>query len=338
LNPARSRSTPRVTVVIPTYNRAHYLSDAIHSALNQTLDDLEVVVVDDGSTDATAELMSAIGDRRVRYLRQPHRGISAAMNAGMRLARGEYVARLDSDDLWLPGMLAALVGVLDAQAEFGVAYGKGQAMDSQGHALAHTQGMAGRFPGESLRSLVYDDCTCNVALVARRECFDRVGFYDEALAANEDWDMWLRVARYYRFCFIDKVFVRIRWHDRNFTGPSSPHFALVLNARTAPLDKLFSDPDLPPAVRAMKSAAYTNVYLFRGLRWLQKRGFKRAGREFAFALRTSEQPLTTGIRIAWFALAVPVLTQTASGRRAVGALAALRQRRRVPREGGLSAE
>jgi len=325
-------STPKVTVIIPTYNRARYLSDAIHSVLNQTLDELEAVVVDDGSTDATAELVSAIGDQRVRYLRQPHRGISAAMNAGMRSACGQYIARLDSDDLWLPEMLAALVGILDAQPAFGVAYGKGQAMDHEGHPLDHIQGMSERFPGDALRSLVYDDCTCNVALVARRECFDHVGFYDESLVANEDWDLWLRVARHYRFCFVDQIVARIRLHDENFTGLSSPRFAEVLNARTVPLDKLFTDPELPPAIRAMKSAAYTNVYLFRGQRWLQKRAFKRAGREFGLALRASEQPLTTGVRIAWFALALPVLKQTALGRRAVGALAALRQRRRARRE------
>lgn len=329
-------STPKVTVIIPTYNRARYLGDAIHSVLDQTLTELELVVVNDGSTDSTAELMNAIGDPRVRYVRQAHRGISAAMNAGLRDARAEYVARLDSDDLWLPDMLAVLTGVLDARPEIGVAYGKGQAMNHEGQALVNTQGMSERFAGDSLRSIVYDDCTCNIALVARRECFDQAGCYDEALLANEDWDVWLRVARHYRFCFVDKILARFRWHDENLTGLSSPRFAEVLNGRTAPLDKLFSDPELPAAIRAMKSTAYTNVYLFRGQRWLQKRSFKKACTEFGLALRTSEQPLTTGIRIAWFALALPVLKQTELGRRGVSALAALRQRRRDLRESAIS--
>ena len=304
----------RVTVIIPTYNRVRYLGEAIHSVLNQTFAELELVIVDDGSTDATAELVGAVGDPRVRYLRQPHRGISAAMNSGLRDARTEYVARLDSDDIWLPDLLARLTAVLDARTDIGVAYGKAQAMNKHGQALAHTQGMRGRFPNETLRSIVYDDCTCNIALVARRECFDRAGFYDEKLAASEDWDMWLRVARHYRFCFVDQTVARFRWHDENLTGLLSPQFAEVLDGRTAPLDKLFSDPDLPASVLALKSVAYTNVYIFRGLRWMQKRSFRKASREFGLAWRTSDQPMTTGIRLVRFRAAGPEANRAGTAR------------------------
>jgi len=323
--------TPRVTVIVPTYNRAGYLAEAIGSVLAQTFDDFEVVVVDDGSTDGTAALVGAFDDARVRYLYQDHRGISAAMNAGVRSARGDYVARLDSDDRWLPHMLAALVPVLDARPAVGVVYGRGQAMDREGRLISHVQGMPERFPGDALRSLAYDDCTCNIALLVRRACFDRVGLYDETLPANEDWDMWLRVARHYGLAFVDQVLACIRWHDGNLTGPASPHFALVLETRTAPLDKLFSDPDLPAAVRALRPAAYANVYLFRGLRWLGSRHIRRASREFGAALRVSDERLMTLVRILWFALAVPAMNRSGVGRRAIKALATLRSQRRARR-------
>lgn len=126
---------PAVTVVIPTYDRARYLGEAIRSVLDQVFADFEVLVVDDGSADDTAGMVHAIRDARLQYLRRPHRGIGAALNAGLRGARGRYVARLDSDDVWLPAMLETLVPVLDARPEVGVAYARGQAMDQQGSPL-----------------------------------------------------------------------------------------------------------------------------------------------------------------------------------------------------------
>ena len=155
--PGDSAATlPKLTVIIPTHNRARYLDQAIRSALGQTYGDFELIVVDDGSTDTTVELVGAYRDRRLRYLSQPHRGISAAVNLGIRSARGCYIARLDSDDLWFPDMLATLVPVLDAEPEIGVVYGRGQGIDHAGRRLPHTLGLPERFPGDSLRSLLYD--------------------------------------------------------------------------------------------------------------------------------------------------------------------------------------
>jgi glycosyltransferase involved in cell wall biosynthesis len=320
--------SPAVTVIVPTRNRRRYLDEAIRSVLAQTFADFELLVIDDGSTDGTGDLVNAVEDPRLLYIHQPAAGIGAALNRGLRRARGRYVARLDSDDVWHRDMLETLVPVLESRADVGVAYARGQAMDECGRRLPNLQGLPERFPGDSLRSLVYDDGTCNVALLARRECFERAGYYDENLVASEDWDMWLRVARHYRFAFVDKVVVAIRWHDGNLTGPTSPRFAEVLGARSAPLDKLFRDPDLPPRVRAMRAAAYANVHLFRGQRWLQAGEPGRAFRSLGAAVRTSDDRLTMIARIVWFVLAAPVLGRSASGRRAMTALADLRRRRR----------
>jgi len=320
---------PKVTVIIPTYNRARYLGEAIASVLNQTFSDFELIVIDDGSTDNTPELVRAIGDRRIDYRQRSHNGISASLNAGLCEARGQYIARLDSDDLWHPEMLSTLVAILDTQPAIGVAYGKAQAIDSEGSTLPHVLGRAGYFPGDSLRSLVYDDCTCNIALLARRESLDRAGSYDEALAANEDWDMWLRVARSDRFCFVDKILAWFRLHDCNHTGLASPQFLMMLETRTSPLDKLFREPELAPPIRMMKPIAYTNVYLFRAQQWLGKGDWRRAWGEFRRALKMSGRPYTTTARMIWFAFAAPLLEGSAPGRRAVAALAELRRRRRA---------
>ncbi len=317
--------------MIPTYNRACYLGAAIRSVLDQTFTDFELLVVDDGSTDDTAGLVGAFRDARLRYLSRPHRGIGATLNAGLGAARGRYIARLDSDDLWLPDMLATLVPALDAAPDTGVVYARAQAMDPEGLPLTPTLGVPGRFPGESLASLVYDDCTCSVALLARRECFDGAGPYDETLLAHEDWDMCLRVARHCRFVFVDRVVARVRSHAGSLTSTSSPHFAAIMDTRTAPLDKLFLSPDLPQAVIALKAVAYANVHMSRGRRWLQQGEFKRGVGEFSRAVGRSDRPATTLFRIAWLNLAAPLIQRSALGRRAVWALADLRRRRRAAR-------
>src|SRR5512139_2675174 len=119
-----------VTVLIPTFNRTRYVGHAIRSVLQQTRRDLELLVLDDGSTDDTEAVVRAVSDARVRYVRCPHRGISATLNTGIGLARGPYIARLDSDDEWLPELLATETAVLDADPDVGLVYGRAQAMDA----------------------------------------------------------------------------------------------------------------------------------------------------------------------------------------------------------------
>jgi glycosyltransferase involved in cell wall biosynthesis len=317
---------PKVTVIMPAYNRAAYLREAIDSVLAQTLSDLELIVVDDGSTDETAALLAAVGDARLRCLRQEHRGVSAAVNRGLRAARGEYIARLDSDDVWFPETLQTLAAVLDARPEIGAVYAKGQAMTAGGKPLPRTNGLPQRFEGDSLRSLLYEDFTCNIVTLARRSCFERAGEYDESLPANEDWDMWLRIAEHDRFAFVDRILARFRLHEGNMTGPTSPLFAVTLETRTRPLDKVFARPDLPAAVTAMRSIAYENVYLFRCLRWLHVRDFGAARRELLLALRASDHPGTTIVRAAWFALVAEFLGRFPLGRRLAGWLSTARRR------------
>src|SRR5262245_59872905 len=223
----RVLAMPAVSVIIPTFNRSRWLPEAVDSVLRQIFADFELVVVDDGSTDDTADVIAAMTDRRIRYLRRPHRGISSALNAGIREARGRFVARLDSDDLWTPDLLATLVPILEQEPAVAAAYGKGQAIDRDGRVLASVHGGPGRFPDDTLRSLVFDDCTCHIALVARRASLEEAGLYDERLAANEDWGMWLRVARRHPFVFVDRILAGIRWHDDNLTGPRSSSFEVV---------------------------------------------------------------------------------------------------------------
>jgi glycosyltransferase involved in cell wall biosynthesis len=136
-----SRRAPRITIILPTYNRERYLPEAIESILGQTFRDFELIIVDDGSTDSTPALVDAIDDDRVRYFAQPHSGLSAALNAAMRHARGEYIARLDSDDLFLPDAIATLVAGLEVRPEADLIWARARW-------TAHA-GRAGPFPQRS---------------------------------------------------------------------------------------------------------------------------------------------------------------------------------------------
>ncbi len=317
---------PKVTVIIPTYNRARYLGEAIGSVLAQTFADFELIVVDDGSTDDTPALLAETSDPRLHRLRQDHRGVSAALNTGIRASQGVYIARLDSDDVWRPDMLHTLSAVLDTRPEISVVYGIGQAMDAGGRLLRPTRGMPLRFRDDALRSMLYEDCTCSITTVARRSCFDRVGWYDESLPPNEDWDMSLRMAQHYRFAFVDRVLAYYRRHDDNMTARRSMQFRTALQTRTKPLDKFFSQPDLSLEAAAMRPVAYENVHLYCGLLWLRVRDLGNAGRELGRALRVARNPLRTVVRIVWFALIAEYLGRCALGQRLIVWLTGLRRR------------
>jgi glycosyltransferase involved in cell wall biosynthesis len=190
-----STDAPLVSVIIPSFNRAHCVGVAINSALAQTLSALEVIVIDDGSSDGTADLVSAINDPRVRFLRHDaNRGASAARNTGLAHACGRYIALLDSDDVWLPEKLAAQVELLEGAPEASGVCCTGVYL----HLLDH--GVTRIVPGKTESNwnhviAVGCELSPGSTLVARRSVFDAVGPFDAALPRFEDWDWLFRYTR-----------------------------------------------------------------------------------------------------------------------------------------------
>jgi len=308
---------PAVSVIMPVHDRERYVREALGSVLAQTFDDFELIVVDDGSTDGTAAAVAAVRDPRLRYLTQPHRGVAAAMNTGLAAARGRYVARIDSDDVWLPDLLATQVAVLEVRPEVGVAYARGQGMEADGTLTTHVWGIAPRHPDDALASQLYGDFTCNITTVARRACLERAGGFDESLAAHEDWDLWLRVSRDASFAFTDRVLARFRWHDANLTGPGRADAARVLDQRELVLDRFFAAPDTPARALAMRAVAYRNLHVGTGLVYLGRHEYRRAIAAFGRALGTGANPFSTATRIVWFTLDWQYLSRRAWGRRVI---------------------
>jgi glycosyltransferase involved in cell wall biosynthesis len=205
-----------VSVVIPTYNNADYLADAIESVLAQTFRDIEIIVIDDGSTDQTGQVMSAYASRVV-YLHQANHGPSAARNRGITQAQGKYLAFLDADDLYLPDKMSLQVSFLEAHPEIDLVY-------SDGVRFKMSKGKKTTLPLSTsgdvfiLRSApdqyVFHLMTRNIfpihAALVKRECVVKVNGFDEMLTAFEDWDLWFRIAEQYRFTFVDGEVVSYR--------------------------------------------------------------------------------------------------------------------------------
>lgn len=210
---------PRVSVCIPTFNQGRYLGAALESVLGQTLEDLEIVVCDDASTDDTAAVVEGLREPRLRYVRNPRTlGIARNRNRCLAEARGEYVAWLDSDDVYLPEMLALQSGVLDRHPDVGLVHGAFEVVGPDGTRLPDWPLPFPRDvvePGTvAFRELVLcNDVTAPTVLV-RREAHERAGPYDERIGrSSTDWDMWLRIALHADVAYTSTPVARYRQHD-----------------------------------------------------------------------------------------------------------------------------
>lgn len=199
---------PRVSVVVPAYDAERFLRSTLACAQRQTLGDLEIVVVDDGSRDGTAELVRGLSgeDSRLRLVAQPNRGVSAARNRGVAAARGELVAFLDHDDLWRADKLALQVARLDAAADAGVATCFSAMIDERQNCTGWRVGDPA--DGDVYRRMLACDLVSGGSVVvARRAALAAAGPFDETLRLREDWDLWIRLARRCRFVTVPEVLV-----------------------------------------------------------------------------------------------------------------------------------
>lgn len=202
----------RISLIITTYNAARYLVEAVDSALAQTYPNLEVIVVDDGSTDDTRAVLSPYRDR-VTYIHQPNQERSVARNNGLAAATGEYVSFLDSDDVVAPEKIADLAAVLEAMPDYGVAY-SGMEFFWEG---GRRQGVPRPTPsGDLLPELLWHNFITASVPLFRREALAIAGGFDPRLVPVEDWELCLRVALAgFRFQFIDRRHTFCRVHESN---------------------------------------------------------------------------------------------------------------------------
>lgn len=209
--------SPTVSVVIPTYNRRAYVQEAIDSVLAQTYRDFEIIVVDDGSTDGTGEALAACYGDRITYLWQENQGESVARNRAIDLARGEFIAFLDSDDVWLPEKLARQVPVLKGSPGAVLVGAEAAAIDKDGHPIErppYCHGWHERPP--TLESLLLHEQSFPPSLaVVRRSAVAELGGFDAHIRYGEDWELWLRLRQLGPFVFLPETLTRMREHQNS---------------------------------------------------------------------------------------------------------------------------
>ena len=251
---------PRVSVVIPTYNRAGYVSEAVASVLAQTYRDFEVIVIDDGSTDNTPEVVGSYRDAHIRYFYQENRGVSAAMNTGILASTAEYIAILDSDDVLVEEALQKSVAFLDQHPEVGYCFGQSYTIDESGRPLRSSpRGPRVTFVRDGREEIAQVLMGGrSIGSMVRRSCFQEVGLYNTELPMSEDWDMFIRLAKRYAVGHLAEPIYKLRFHQQQMTSQSS--MKIVQNAHTTVLESVFEDAELGPLYGHLRRKAYFSLY------------------------------------------------------------------------------
>ncbi|WP_372682774.1 glycosyltransferase [Desulfosarcina sp.] len=209
--PTDTPAEPRVSVILPTYNRAWILAQAVESVLCQDYVNLQLIVIDDGSTDDTVHLLSSFKDR-ITVIQQANRGVSAARNAGIRASTGELIALIDSDDTWLPGKVTAQVAFFSTHPDAHVCQTE-EVWIRNG--VRVNPGKRHRKEAGMIFERSLELCLVSPsAVMMRRSLLDEVGLFDETLPACEDYDLWLRIAWKHPIHLIDQpLIVKRGGHD-----------------------------------------------------------------------------------------------------------------------------
>jgi glycosyltransferase involved in cell wall biosynthesis len=194
---------PTVSVVLPTYNRAPLLSRAVTSVLDQTYRDFELIIVDDASTDGTAKVVEGFLDTRIRYIRNKQQeGAAASRNIGIKATKGSLIGFQDSDDEWLPEKLEKQVAAFsNASPGVGVVFTGFVTVGPSGRSYRPAPWVR-TTDGDIHLELLKGNFVGTPAALVKRECLEKVGGFNEMLASLEDWELWLRISKYYRFMFL----------------------------------------------------------------------------------------------------------------------------------------
>lgn len=255
-----------VSVIIPTYNSGAFISQAVRSVLDQTYRRYEVIVIDDGSTDGTRDILCEF-DAHINYLYQENRGPSAARNAGIKAARGEYISFLDADDIWLPDKLEHQVHFIQQNRDLGLVFSDEEAFDGERvlyrSLLANTlfySAITSQKPiREAFSKLMIENFIPTSTVMVRSKCFKKAGLFDESLQVSEDGEMWSRIAAYFGIGCLTQILGRKRVHQSNISSNAE----LTLQCRIRVWEKARSlFPSLAPA--SILNTLLANTYLQLG--------------------------------------------------------------------------
>jgi len=246
--------TELVSVIIPNYNYGRYLKEAIDSVFGQSYPRCEIIVVDDGSTDESLDVLRSYGDR-LRWVQQARQGVSAARNRGIQESRGPFVALLDSDDVWHPEKLARQLPAL-TRPSVGMVYCGRRLIDGAGRWLQTQQPRHSGWLLKDIALLRWAQAPGGSAALVRRACFDRVGLFDAALSTSADWDLWRRIACSYEIEVVPEPLVSYRQHGVAMHRNADLFERDMLHA----FSRMFEDP-AAALIHPLRRQCYSNLYV-----------------------------------------------------------------------------
>ncbi len=271
-------ATPTVSIIICAYNAAPYIADTLDSVFAQTFHDYEIIVVNDGSTDDTEELLAPYL-HRIKYLTQKNAGPAAARNTAMREAGGKYIALLDSDDQWMPNYLEKMLAQLEADPIIDVLYPNAMLFGAPHWEGQLFQDVCPSTAPITLEKVLTRESNIFISAVFKRAILGQVGVFDEDLCGSEDFDLWVRMLLHgFRFAFTTEVLARYRKRKDSLSSGSVKYYENAMQAYR----KIFDEPTLTAAQRKLIEVEVTKIeteiHLIRSKQ-------KIAGREFLVAAR-----------------------------------------------------
>ena len=273
---ATESATPAVSVIIPAYNEAATIGAAIDSVIAQHFTDFELLVIDDGSTDRTAEIAREHADHRTAIHSFANQGLAASRNRGIRKARGRYIAFLDADDLWLPDKLARQHRILSEQQDAALVYSWTDCISEQGEFLRHGSHVccAGHVYDRLLSRNFLDNGS---SAMVRARIFDDIGLFNEDYPAGEDWDMWLRIAWRYPLACSPHPDVLYRVRQTSMMSNVDRQFECMTTILATGLERMAPSADTD----RIRVAATANMCRFLTVRLVETAAGHSAGRQAA---------------------------------------------------------
>ena len=217
----------KVSIIIPTYNRAYSIEKSIRSILEQTYREFELLIVDDGSSDNTQDVVNCIEDERIHYVQMPeNKGVAAARNEGIRQAAYEYIAFQDSDDVWKPNKLEKQMQALIANPQAGMIYCAYEGHREDGNIVIIPDE---QMPLHDKQGDIYHKLLCRNTIGAptalvRKECFLKAGLFYERMTCLEDWELFLRIAEVYEILFMEEAFVVVHMREGGVSSNVAGYF------------------------------------------------------------------------------------------------------------------
>lgn len=274
---------PKVSVIIPVYNSSKYVSEAIASVFAQTYQDFEIIVIDDGSTDNSREIIEDFIEKypsKINYIYQKNKGIAGARNTGIKNAKGSLIALLDADDKWHPARLEKEIVIIESSPQIGLVHSNLMSISEDGIPLENFKRNKKYLSGYIFKHLFLRSADIGSPTVLfRKDCCMNVGLFDENIVCMgcDDRDMWLRIAQKYRVEYINEILAYHRLHNTNFSNNTQRMF----NARLYVINKFY------PGIsknNKLKKLALAKVHRDLGDHFLYGLKFKESTREYLKAL------------------------------------------------------